>query len=190
MPQDPIDRLLAEHTSLQLRLAPLRALIEHADSGAPLSPAHAARVFSDVSRVMSTELLAHARREDDVFFPAVEHVLGSVFGPTQVMRVEHAEIHRGIDRFRDTLRQIHEVEHPAIEATGDALGDALSRGADPRTLLETGRGLLALVDSHFEKEELILFPMSRQLLGVDARRELAEAMEAADARATAPSWGR
>src|SRR5689334_16646945 len=97
--QDPIDRLLAEHAELQRRFVPLRAALRELGAVGERALDAALPALREVSRVMSTDLIAHARREDDIFFPAVERVLGDGNGPTPVMREEHAEIHRGADRF-------------------------------------------------------------------------------------------
>lgn len=182
MLRDPIDRLLEEHADLQRRFAPLRAALRDLASGAPAALEAALPALREVSRVMSTDLIAHARREDDIFFPAVERVLGEGQGPTSVMREEHAEIHRGTERFRDTLRELHEVDHPAIVAGGERLKTLIDSGADPKRLQALCRDLLDQIDRHFEKEEQVLFPMSRELLDAGALRDVARAMEASDAR--------
>lgn len=182
MTQDPIARLLAEHARLMARFEPLRALLPALATGGPDAAARALPVLREVSQVMSTELLAHARREDDVFFPAVEHEIGAGFGPTRVMRMEHVAIHDGTQRFRDTLRELQEVDHPAIVAGGEQLARATATGAGAALLHAIASELLGRIDEHFAKEEQVLFPMSRQILGPEQLAEAARAMDALDAR--------
>lgn len=182
MLKDPIERLLAEHAELQRRFAPLRAAVRDLGSGGPQALEAALPALREVSRVMSTELIAHARREDEIFFPAVERVLGEGNGPTAVMREEHADIHRGADRFRDTLRELHEVDHPAIVAGGERLRSLIERGGNAGKLRALCSDLLDQIDRHFEKEEQVLFPMSRELLGARALEDVAREMESSDAR--------
>ena len=178
---DPIDRLLAEHVDLMARLAPLRAAVKQlasagSDALEPLLPSLRAAAL-----LLTTDLIAHARREDDVFFPAVEAAVGEPFGPTTVMRSEHAEIHAGADRFRDTLRELNEVQHPAIVAGGQELRALVERAPDAKALVTLAGPLLALIDDHFAKEEQVLFPMSRQLLSPAALRDVAARMAQLDA---------
>jgi len=182
MLRDPIDRLLAEHAELQRRFDPLRAALRDLGAGGEQALGSALPALREVSRVMSTELIAHAKREDEIFFPAVERVLGDGNGPTPVMRAEHVEIHRGADRFRDTLRELHEVDHPAIVAGGERLRALIDEGADVRRLRSLCEDLLDQIDRHFEKEEQVLFPMSRELLDARALQAVALDMEASDAR--------
>jgi regulator of cell morphogenesis and NO signaling len=130
--------------------------------------------------MIETELYAHARREDDALFPAVERVLGEEAGPTPVMREEHRAIHAEAERFRATLRELADVQHPAIVEAGERLRTLAARGADAAALGETARTLIALLDDHFAKEEQVLFPMTRELLTPDALAAVAGEMDALD----------
>ncbi|MFN8586168.1 MAG: hemerythrin domain-containing protein [Candidatus Eisenbacteria bacterium] len=182
MSRDPIERLLAEHVTLMARLAPLRRTLEALRESAAEPDEAQLAVLRDGAHVLTTDLIAHARREDDVFFPAVEAAIGGAFGPTSVMRREHADIHDGADRFRATLHELHEVQHPAIVAGGERL-TALVQGdaADAGVLRVLGAQLLDLIDGHFAKEEQILFPMSRNLLGTAGLEQVARELDAFDA---------
>ena len=182
MTRDPIDRLLDEHDELQRRFAPLRAALRELESGGEKALDAALPALREASRVMSTDLIAHAKREDEIFFPAVERALGEGFGLTQVMRTEHVEIHHGTELFRDTLRELHEVDHPAIVAGGEKLRTLLEQGGDAVRLRTICLTLLEQIDRHFEKEEQILFPMSREILDTRVLRDVALEMEAGDAR--------
>lgn len=181
MPQDPIDRLLAEHADLMSRLEPLRRMVREQSQGEPSAAGAAPAVLRDAARLLNHDLIAHARREDEVFFPAVEAVMGESFGPTAVMRSEHVEIHAGAQQFRATLHELQDVQHPAIVAGGAKLAEVLEGGASATELLAMARQLLELIDDHFAKEEQVLFPMSRQFLDAAQLRGVAEKMDLLDA---------
>jgi len=182
MTKDPIQRLLDEHVSLLARFQPLRNAVRELEAGGPAAVPAVLPVLGEVSSVMSTDLIAHARREDDAFFPAVERAMGADFGPTRVMRMEHAEIHDGTELFRTTLKELQEVDHPAIVEGGERLRGLSDRGGDAAQIREVCRELLERIDAHFAKEEQILFPMSRSILGPGDLEEVARLMDAMDAR--------
>lgn len=181
MTTDPIQRLLDEHAQLMVRFEKLRHAVhvlgERGDEALPaMLP-----LLREASEVMNTELIAHARREDDVLFEAVEEIFGRDWGPTTVMRQEHREIHGNVDLFRDTLHALNEVEHPAIRSGIARLHEQVERGAPAATLRETGAELLAMLDAHFGKEEEILFPIARTELSAEKLREVARRMDDLDA---------
>ncbi len=182
MTTDPIQRLLDEHEELMSRFEPLRRAVhllgERGEAALPeLLPA-----LREAGDVMSSDLVAHAQREDDVLFEAVEAVFGSDWGPTSVMRAEHREIHENVGLFRDTLHDLNRVEHPAIRAGIERLHAQVESGAGADALRATGAELLAMLDAHFGKEEQILFPIARQALPPETLREVARRMDELDAR--------
>jgi iron-sulfur cluster repair protein YtfE (RIC family) len=137
--------------------------------------------LESVSAMMSTDLVAHARREDEALFPALEAIFGTVGTPTAVMREEHRAIHARADLFRRTLHELNEVEHPAIVAGGERLRALATRGGGAETLRATAEPVIELLDLHFAKEEYILFPMAREVLSPDALARVASRMEELDA---------
>jgi iron-sulfur cluster repair protein YtfE (RIC family) len=182
MTQDPIQRLLAEHVALQAKFEPLRRAAAELERGGQAAVDAALPALREVAHVMTTELIAHARREDDVFFPAVEAAIGGAFGPTAVMRQEHAAIHAGAESFRATLRELQDVQHPAIVEGGARLSELAAGVADARELQALATALLHLIDDHFAKEEQILFPMSREILDAESLRAVGQRMDEIDAR--------
>ena len=92
-------------------------------------------------------LLAHARVEEDLLFPALEPHVGPM-GPLAVMRTEHQEIEELIESAKS------EADLAALKRTLDRLLD-LSFG-------------------HFQKEEMALFSMARQFLGEATLIELGD----------------
>jgi len=178
---DPIDQLLQEHRDIMAEVDVLRRAVEdlHARGDAAL-PASLPALRS-VGRMMATRLLRHARKEDEALFPALERVFGTSDGPTAVMRQEHRAIHDRAGLFRETLRELNEVEHPAIVAGGATLRMLAERGGNATALVETGMEIVSLLDLHFGKEEDILFPMARAMLSDDEMREVGRRMEAIEA---------
>jgi iron-sulfur cluster repair protein YtfE (RIC family) len=180
---DPVQHLLDEHVDIMRQLAPLRTamadLVIHGD--AALERARPA--LDAVGRMMATQLLTHARKEDDALFPAVEEVLGAGAGPTSVMREEHREIHAEAARFHATLRELNEVEHPAIVAGGATLRRLTADGAGAAELARTAAEILRLLDQHFEKEEQVLFPMCRELLDAPMLQRVGRQIDAIAAAA-------
>jgi iron-sulfur cluster repair protein YtfE (RIC family) len=87
------------------------------------------------------ELAAHFSTEEQVLFPAFEAVTGSSMGPTQMMRLEHAQM--------NTLMRMLDAAIEACDRDGFA-------GA-----AET---LLIMMQQHNMKEENILYPMCDRAL--------------------------
>jgi iron-sulfur cluster repair protein YtfE (RIC family) len=95
----------------------------------------------------------HFAMEEDVLFPAFEARTGNSMGPTQVMRMEHAQM-RGLIQ-----------EMASAVATGNQSG-----------YLGLSETLNMLMQQHNLKEENMLYPMSDRVLG-DQRDGLIHAME-------------
>ena len=89
-------------------------------------------------------MLAHFAGEENTLFPAFEAKIGSSSGPTQVMRLEHAQ----------------------MRALLAAAGDALLAG-HPDDCLEQMDTLLIMMQQHNMKEENILYPMCDQHLSAE-----------------------
>jgi len=174
---DPIDRLLDEHRGIRLEIESLKRTVRDLAAHGEGALASAREPLAAVARMMGTTLLEHARKEDDALFPAMERVFGLDGSPTGVMREEHREIRGRADLFRNTLRQLNEVEHPAIVAGGARLAALTARTATAGELIELGESLIDLLESHFAKEEDILFPMARGALDGSALAEVSRRMD-------------
>jgi len=91
------------------------------------------------------EMLAHFAAEEEVLFPQFERATGMTAGPTQMMRLEHAQM-------RALL---------AAMASAAKAGDTAGFAGNAETLL-------ILMQQHNMKEENILYPMcDRALAGTD-----------------------
>lgn len=177
---DPLDRLLREHREIMSQIEDLRRAVAELRRN-PGAAQEALPVLDAVSRMMSTTLVAHARREDEALFPALEAILGDADTPTSVMREEHRGIHARADLFRRTLREAEEVEHPAIEAGRERLRSLAARPPDAGPMREAAESVIELLDLHFSKEESVLFPMARELLSREALERIAARMDELDA---------
>ena len=90
----------------------------------------------------------HIEVEERVLFPVLESLIGAQAGPMVVMRAEHVEIRRELDRAGDRLE--------AQDASG------------ARSAL---RALRHLLSEHNLKEEEILYPTADELVGGPRERQ-------------------
>lgn len=108
----------------------------------------------------SSGLRLHIRMEEEGLFPVFEEKSGlREAGPTWVMRQEHRE----------------------IEALLDQIGKVLAQQGDSspawQRVREVAGSLEALLKSHNQKEEQVLYPMSDRLLEEGERRALVQRMQ-------------
>lgn len=172
MIDDPIRELRQEHKSIMAQVAELRTAVQRLAGQGEAALADTLPVFDQIGRMMATELDLHRRKEDDVLFPAMEEMIGAA-GPTAVMRQEHQEIHEQGVLLRETLHELNEVQHPAIEASAEKLRRLTANGGSATALQATGEEIIQLLDMHFGKEEEILFPMAYQMLESDTMQQIA-----------------
>jgi iron-sulfur cluster repair protein YtfE (RIC family) len=83
----------------------------------------------------------HLNEEEQVVFPAFEAATGMTQGPTQVMRVEHAQMRALVAQIESALQ-----------------------GRDSEAISGTAETLLILMQQHNLKEENILYPMFDRVL--------------------------
>ena len=179
----PIDQLLEEHREIMAEVEALRRAVEDLHERGDAALPTALPALRSVGQMMATRLLRHARKEDEALFPALEEAFGTTQGSTAVMRQEHRAIHDRARLFRETLRELNEVEHPAIVTGGATLRALAEGGGNAAALAQTGEEIVSLLDLHFAKEEQVLFPMARQVLSGDQLAEVALRMEAIEAAA-------
>jgi iron-sulfur cluster repair protein YtfE (RIC family) len=72
---DPIERLLWEHQGIMRQVGELRGAVKALAERGDAALAAVRPVLQGTVRMIETELLAHARREDDALFPAIERAL-------------------------------------------------------------------------------------------------------------------
>jgi iron-sulfur cluster repair protein YtfE (RIC family) len=110
------------------------------------------------SKKFFEELEAHFATEEQVVFPAFEAATGMSMGPTQVMRMEHAQM-------RELVAQI----------------SAALKNRDSRGFAGAADTLLIMMQQHNMKEENILYPMCDSRLdgSLDVDAALRERLEGA-----------
>jgi DUF438 domain-containing protein len=101
----------------------------------------------------------HLDLEEQVLFPAFEEATGMRGGPTQVMRMEHAQMRALLDRMAQAA------------ASGDA-----------EAVVDRGDTLMMLIQQHNLKEEGMLYPMTERALGGPAWSPVAERLATMYAR--------
>uniref|UniRef100_A0A7C2Z342 Hemerythrin domain-containing protein n=1 Tax=Hydrogenobacter sp. TaxID=2152829 RepID=A0A7C2Z342_9AQUI len=92
-------------------------------------------------KAFEEDVLTHFKKEEDILFPEFERTTGITMGPTQVMRVEHAQARELLERMRSALE-----------------------GRDKKNFLAVADTLMILLQQHNMKEEQILYPMCDQYL--------------------------
>jgi hemerythrin-like domain-containing protein len=97
--------------------------------------------------VVARLLVSHARIEEDMLFPHLDPHLGEM-GPLTVMRDEHRDI--------------------------EDLLESAQRETDVAAAKATTSQLLDLAHEHFQKEEMVLFPLAREHLGEARLSELGD----------------
>lgn len=115
--------------------------------------------------MLETDVREHAKKEDGHLFPAMKARMGSDCQPVLCMAQEHAQLEVLIEEYRRDLSRL--IAHE---------GGALS------TLARTARQIIGLLDDHMGKEERVLFPLARDLLGVEGLKALTEECEGAHGR--------
>ncbi len=141
---------------------PLHQHHKHCDE--LFADAEAAAAAKDWSRCKSMlerfrdEMEGHFRTEEEMLFPAFEAATGMTGGPTQMMRIEHAQMRELMGQMQAALAQ--------------TAGEAFAGAAET---------LLVFMQQHNMKEENILYPMcDRSLAGqaADLGPKLHEKLEA------------
>ncbi len=87
------------------------------------------------------ETLKHFAKEEDILFPEFEGRTGILMGPTQVMRMEHAQARELLQRMEKALQD-----------------------RDKKSFVSIGETFMILIQQHNMKEEQILYPMCDQHL--------------------------
>ena len=174
---NPIEHLLEDHRLIMAQVAELRKPVADLKARGEAALPEALPVLGRIGHMMETELARHAKKEDEALFPAIEAIIGASGGPTYVMRMEHKAIHGQGELLRQTLYELHEVEHPKIEAGREKLKELVVNGGGAEALRENAEEIIRLLDMHFGKEEQILFPMAENMLDDETLAEVGKKIE-------------
>jgi len=156
--------LLEEHKSIRAVVDPAIAAGEDISRRGPAAIALHHVSLSALADVLTGDLSRHSAKEDEIYFPAIERALGSSQGPTAVMRAEHRQIHASGEGFRQLLAELPAEEAASTPEAAHALADRLRELGD-------------LIDAHFEKEEVILFPMADSVLPPEENSALGDRLK-------------
>jgi|GEM_PF-260788 len=111
-----------------------------------------------VKKILS-KLQEHHEREEAFLYAAMQDVLGNSAQPIRMMKQEH-------DLLMNQLRQLYEE----IRTCGGHEQDA-------EELKSVATALIRQWHDHSQKEEMLLYPMAKQLLTVEQKRTSMEAMK-------------
>jgi hemerythrin-like domain-containing protein len=156
----PTEPLREEHLQLLPRI---HALADAAGLVGEAPDVEVRSAIDDAYTFLAFELLPHALAEEAALYPAVEAAMAAP-GATDTMRREHLEIQRLIED---------------LASARDGLSWSSSDRATDRELRRVLYGLVALVRSHFAKEEELYLEILDQRLDDAAATDLFERLEAA-----------
>jgi len=107
----------------------------------------------------------HAKEEDVLFVELIENGMPEKQSPIEAMQMEH-------DAGRAHVRAMEEAAQQALEGkTGQTV-----------MIAEHARGYAALLRSHIEKEDEILYPLAERVLPEDVRARMLAAYAGAEAK--------
>ena len=158
----PTAQLVSEHESI-LAVLEVQETLSAAIRGGEQPPAELCEQLVVFMRVFADN--RHHHKEEELLFPALERAgLPREGGPVGVMLYEH-EIGRGlVARMADAARLWSKGDAAALAEFGKA-----------------AREHAALLRSHIEKENQILFPMAERFLDATTKCHLAEQFSVHDA---------
>jgi hemerythrin-like domain-containing protein len=155
-----------EHKELYPEVESLRHAAEAVNEA--LSAADRAKI-EEAYEFLTRHLLPHAQAEEAALYPAVQKVMGTLFG-TATMQRDHVEVHRLTEELGAQLERLR--------------ASTLTQ-QDVRALRQVLYGLYALVRLHFAKEEDVYLPLLDSGLSPEEARAMFEAMEEAAHKAKA-----
>ncbi len=113
------------------------------------------QILHEIVAFLDTDVELHARKEDEVYFPALEP-----YHATVLMYEAHELIREEVASFKSALRQWEEGEVPFSKVQA-----ALER-------------VFTLLHDHFGEEELVYFPIAEQKWSDKEKAEVWEKMQA------------
>ena len=79
--RNPIDALLEDHHAIMAKVADLRVAVRNLEERGEAAEAEALPALRAAGEMMTTQLLLHAKKEDEALFPALEAVFGTEMVP-------------------------------------------------------------------------------------------------------------
>ncbi|MGK5086435.1 hemerythrin domain-containing protein [Bdellovibrionota bacterium FG-2] len=142
------DILSSEHLVILQVLSCLQTIAEAGEKGGRIAGGSALDAKNAIAFIQGFADSWHHGKEEDVLFKMMEERgFSADAGPTYVMRMEH-------DQGRALVRAMKESLGLAAEGNSTAV----------KTFVESAQGFAALLSSHIEKEDSILYKMANQAL--------------------------
>ncbi|MCK4975315.1 MAG: hemerythrin domain-containing protein [Anaerolineales bacterium] len=130
------DALLGEH-------AVFYAQFDHLEQAIPA--ANSIAQVKSLGAMLAAALASHAQMEEELLFTTLEPHIGSM-GPLAVMRTEHDEIEKSLERL-PMLREVDQVRELLLK-------------------------VVTVAREHFPKEEQVLYPMANKTLSAETLIDL------------------
>lgn len=152
------EQLKKEHAAIETMLTILETVCGRLQAGAQTDPAHLSQII-EFFRVFADQ--CHHGKEEEIFFPALEMAgIPKEGGPIGVMLGEH-------DRMRGYMRGLAAAVDRYRSGERTAGAEIVRHASD----------YAAMLRSHIEKENSVLFKMAEMHLSPEEERELAERFE-------------
>jgi regulator of cell morphogenesis and NO signaling len=158
-PEDPIARLMEEHQQYLERIRSFGSEVRRLTAPGLSAESLSGRVL-EFARFLDRDVTRfHGRKEEEGLFPVLGRHLPPDGGPITVMLSEHQML-------KDEQRALY--RHATRVESDPGAGEAVDAIAGSSRAVET------VLTSHIEKEDLILFPMAREVLSPGELSEVAE----------------
>ena len=148
MTGDPLERFQAEHRQVLDALQRLEQAALAIESGAARGPE--LDTIREVHAILTTTVRAHNENEEAALFPLLADL-----APSAVFVQEHHE----------------------LRALEQRLGRELEDEQSEQAVVATALAIVELLRSHIAREDAVLFPMARELLGADGLDAVARQLD-------------
>jgi len=145
---DPFAGVLAVHADFVDKLTELEATLDEMMATRDVSESNS-MILDESARFFEDELLPHLAAEDEAILPKLEASIGRYGTLVNVVGYEHAEIRRGVEKFRAAREELRRQPE-----SWDAIQE----------LNRHGIFLVQFLWDHFRKERTSLFPTARERL--------------------------
>lgn len=154
----PTDELKKEHEAIKLMLKIMDKVSDRLDARKNVEARHLEDIVEFI-QVFGDK--CHHAKEEDLLFPAmVAAGIPGEGGPIAVMLIEHKKGREFVRNVKNGVTGYREGHAPAASE-----------------ISENARGYTALLGSHIDKEDFILYPMADKVLKAAKQNELLKAFE-------------
>jgi len=161
--EDPIRE---DHRTLESQAQALETAL-----GIDLDPQDRQVVLLGIVRTLGPALELHLRKEEEILFPALKHLLAGYNGAMTTLQDEHHELRGGLRRLAETVQE----------------GGLL----DWERIRSAGRTLMRFLEEHEKKQERLLLDILRYSLNPQELEALTKAFqEVAEKAYTQEGWPR